>query len=82
MKPAAQSGRASRSCTMALVISSVTRPPESMMAWICFPIGVPRALWSRNMSPVEMCGIASSAARSFAWVPLPAPGGPSSTRII
>jgi hypothetical protein len=44
MKPGAQSGRASRSFTMALVMSSVTSPPESMMAWICFPSSVPRAL--------------------------------------
>ena len=52
-----------------------------MMAWTFLPISVPRALWSRNMSPVEMCGMASAAASSLACVPFPAPGGPSRMRI-
>src|SRR5271165_7202793 len=32
------------------------------------------------MSPVEMWGIAKSSRRRSAWVPLPAPGGPSRIR--
>src|SRR5689334_6543298 len=52
-----------------------------MIAWTFLPSSVPRALWSRNMSPVEMCGMRSSDASIFACVPLPAPGGPRRMRI-
>ena len=38
------------------------------------------AIAARNMSPVEMCGIPYSAATRFACVPLPAPGGPRTSR--
>src|SRR6266568_7288294 len=82
MKPFVTSGRASRSFTISLVMSSVTSPPASMIAWTFLPIGVPRALWSRNMSPVETWGTLSSEDRSFACVPLPAPGGPRRIRIM
>src|SRR5512137_1943211 len=82
MKPRATSGRESRSSTMAFVTPSGTSPPEAMMASTCLPSSVPRALWSRNMSPVEMWGICRSRDSSFACVPLPAPGGPSRMRII
>src|SRR5436189_1976692 len=34
------------------------------------------------MSPVAMCGTLKSSRRRSAWVPLPAPGGPSRMRFI
>src|ERR1700674_3481399 len=34
------------------------------------------------MSPVEMCGTPYAWASSLAWVPFPAPGGPTRMRII
>src|ERR1051325_5888868 len=43
------------------------------------PISVPFAIASRSMSPVAMCGMPTSAEMRFAWVPLPAPGGPRIT---
>src|SRR3954468_5827894 len=43
------------------------------------PISVSLAIASRSMSPVAMCGIPTSAEMRFAWVPLPAPGGPRMT---
>jgi len=32
---------------------------------------------ARSISPVEICGISYSLEMNWAWVPLPAPGGPS-----
>ena len=43
------------------------------------PSGVPCETLARKMSPVEIFGTARWAAMNSAWVPLPAPGGPTST---
>src|SRR4051794_7855345 len=40
------------------------------------PSAVPFETLARKMSPVEMAGILKCSATYFAWVPLPAPGGP------
>src|SRR5690242_7101633 len=45
------------------------------------PSGVPWATLARKMSPVEILGAARCAAMNSAWVPLPAPGGPTSTNL-
>src|SRR5436305_13235286 len=45
------------------------------------PSGVPWATFARKMSPVEILGTARCAAMNSAWVPLPAPGGPTSTSL-
>src|SRR3989449_6815667 len=47
-----------------------------------FPRSVPCATLWRKMLPVEMCGTPRYAASFAAWVPLPAPGGPSRTSLI
>jgi hypothetical protein len=44
------------------------------------PISVPALTDSRSMSPVEIFGMPRSFAKRSAWVPLPAPGGPSMIR--
>src|SRR5882724_10152921 len=46
------------------------------------PSSVPSLTWARRMSPVEMCGSWKSSRSRSAWVPLPAPGGPSRIRFI
>src|SRR6185295_7909325 len=43
------------------------------------PSGLPCATASRSMSPVEIAGTPRREASTTACVPLPAPGGPSST---
>ena len=78
-KPCTASGSASRSETIATVISSGTRSPASMYALACCPSSVLPLTLARKMSPVEMAGTPSLPAMICAWVPLPAPGGPSST---
>ena len=40
---------------------------------------VPSLTLARKMSPVEIFGTAKCDAMNCAWVPLPAPGGPTST---
>ena len=37
---------------------------------------MPSETLARKMSPVEIAGIPKCSATNFAWVPLPAPGGP------
>jgi hypothetical protein len=44
------------------------------------PTAVFAATASRSISPVEICGTPSFCTSSCAWVPLPAPGGPSMRR--
>ena len=39
-------------------------------------------MFSRKMSPVEMCGIPYAFAASLAKVPFPAPGGPKKIKFI
>src|SRR2546422_11170524 len=53
-----------------------------MYAFAFFPRSVPCATLCRKMSPVEMCGTPRYAASFAAWVPLPAPGGPSRTSLM
>src|SRR3954452_18481706 len=44
------------------------------------PSGVPWETFARKMSPVEIAGILKCSAMNFAWVTLPAPGGPMISR--
>src|SRR3989442_12990794 len=53
-----------------------------MYAFAFFPRSVPCATLCRKKLPVEMCGTPRYAASFAAWVPLPAPGGPSKTSLI
>src|SRR3954470_24881924 len=62
--------------TMRLVTSSGTYSPASMYRFASIPSGVPWDTLARKMSPVEIAGILKCSAMNFAWVPLPAPGGP------
>ena len=64
---------------MPITISSETSSPDSMTAFAFSPTGVPAFTAARSMSPVETWGIPRSSTSFAAWVPLPAPGGPSST---
>src|SRR3954452_17805574 len=61
---------------MRLVTSSGTYSPASMYFLASTPSGVPWDTLARKMSPVEIAGILKCSAMNFAWVPLPAPGGP------
>src|SRR3954468_1352363 len=61
---------------MRLVTSSGTYSPASMKRLASTPSGVPWDTLARKMSPVEIAGILKCSAMNFAWVPLPAPGGP------
>ncbi len=72
--------RRSRSVIMPMITSSGTSSPAFMYAVPPRPSSVPSATCARSMSPVEMCGRTKSACRRSAWVPLPAPGGPSRIR--
>src|SRR6218665_2336388 len=56
-KPWAQSGCAMRSLTRWMMMSSLTKDPESITALACRPSGVPALTAARSMSPVEVCGM-------------------------
>ena len=56
-KPLAQSGWAMRSLTRPMMMSSLTRPPESITFLAAMPSGVPALTAARSMSPVEICGM-------------------------
>src|SRR4051812_47401332 len=75
--PLAQSGCFSLSFTSPMMMSSETSWPASMTFFAATPSGVPALTAARSMSPVEICGMANFLRMKFAWVPLPAPGGPS-----
>src|SRR5512133_3176523 len=77
--PWAQSGWPSRSSIIATTTWSGTSSPESRYAWATSPSGVPSATLARRMSPVARCTSWNRVAIRSAWVPLPAPGGPSNT---
>src|SRR4051794_38814275 len=81
-KPSFASGCASRSRTIALVTSSGTRSPASMYFLAIRPSSVPPDTLARKMSPVEIFGMVKFSAMNSAWVPLPAPGGPTSTSLM
>ena len=70
----------SRSRTIPIITSSLTSSPRAMIALARLPISVPLCTASRRMSPVEIFGIPRLRANCSAWVPLPAPGGPSMIR--
>ena len=81
-KPPLQSGRVIRSRIISTITSSGTSSPRFMYSLACLPSGVPRLTSSRRMSPVEIWGMPWSWVRKSAWVPLPLPGGPKSSRFI
>src|SRR4029079_1561338 len=81
-KPETASGSSIRLRTMRLVTSSGTYSPASMYRLASTPSGVPWDTLARKMSPVEIAGILKCSATNFAWVPLPAPGGPMISRRI
>ena len=62
--------------------TSGTRSPRSMMSLTRLPRGEREATASRNMSPVESCGMPKRLAILVACVPFPAPGGPNRTSLI
>ena len=76
-KPLAQSAWAMRSLTRPMMMSSLTRPPESMTFLAARPSSVPALTAARNMSPVEIWGMPNFWQRNAACVPLPAPGAPN-----
>ena len=53
-----------------------------MYFFASLPSGVPWLTLARKMSPVEIFGTAKCDAMNCAWVPFPAPGGPTSTSLI
>src|SRR5262249_30758609 len=65
-----------RLATIFRTSESGTSSPRAMIGLACSPRGVPFAMLSRSMSPVERCGTPYLRASSFACVPFPAPGGP------
>ena len=66
---------------MPITTLSGTSSPASMYFLASRPIWVWFLTAERRMSPVEMWGIPYSATMRPAWVPLPAPGGPSRMRL-
>ncbi len=59
------------------MMSSDTSAPLSITFFAASPSGVPALTAARSMSPVEICGMPYASRMNAAWVPLPAPGGPS-----
>src|SRR5262249_24569878 len=77
--PICASAAVVRSRTTPIMTSSGTSWPASMIWRAWSPSGVPRAAASRSTSPVEISGQPRSSASRRPCVPLPTPGGPSST---
>src|SRR6476469_7809064 len=63
-------------------MSSETSFPDLITSWTSSASGVPSVFISRNISPVDTCGIPFRTCKSLAWVPLPAPGAPIRTIIL
>src|SRR5215210_6727725 len=61
------------------MVASSTSSPDAMIPFTFCPSAVPELTASRSISPVEIAGTPSWLASRVAWVPLPAPGGPSRT---
>ena len=59
-----------------------TSRPASMIALTRVPSALPEATAARSMSPVASCTRPCVCSSRFAWVPLPAPGGPRRIRFI
>src|SRR3954451_18387089 len=79
-KPSAASSLCRRSMTTPVMTSSGTRSPASMKVLACLPRSVPSLTAARSMSPVDRYRRGKSWRRRLAWVPFPAPGGPSRMR--
>src|SRR5215217_3995158 len=83
-KPSSRNPSSPSSSTLSRIIaitrSSGTSPPPSMCSLACRPRSVPSSTCSRSRSPVPMYGSPKSSVSREAWVPLPAPGGPSRIR--
>ena len=71
-----------RSSTILYVTSSEISLPDAMMACTSRASGVSSVFISRNISPVEICGIPRRSCKSRACVPFPAPGAPINTMIL
>src|ERR1019366_9534859 len=82
IRPRACWGAAIVSRMIPMITSSGTRSPRSYAALALRPSGVRAAIDARITSPVEIFGMPRSAAIRSPCVPLPEPGGPSSTTII
>ena len=82
INPFLQSSFLRRSSTISRTTSSLTSPPASIIAFTFFPSSVWFLMFSRKISPVEICGILYSSATSAASVPFPAPGGPRKIKFI
>src|SRR5665811_1131966 len=80
--PRSASGASSRSSSMPTVSSSGTSSPRSMYPPAESPSGLPSRAAARKRSPVATRGSPRWRARTWAWVPFPAPGAPSRTRIL
>src|SRR3954447_6818085 len=80
-KPPSVSDGASRSRITPMMTSSGTRSPRSMYSLACLPRSVPSLTAWRSMSPVATYASEKSSWRRSAWVPFPAPGGPSRMRL-
>src|SRR3954465_13515515 len=80
-KPSSVSDSASRSRITPMMTSSGTRSPRSMYSFACLPRSVCSLTALRSMSPVATYASGKSSWRRSAWVPLPAPGGPSRMRL-
>src|SRR3990172_4145393 len=77
--PFSQSFSLSRSATRSMINGSGTNSPRRIYSEACLPSTLCSATALRRISPVEICGAANFSSSNFAWVPLPAPGGPSNT---
>src|SRR4029450_3474032 len=62
-----------------MTMSSGTRSPRSMYSSPALPSSVPLATSSRSRSPVAILARSKWSAIRVAWVPLPAPGGPTTS---
>jgi len=81
-KPLSQSSFVNLSLTIPIVTSSGTNWPLSIYLFASIPKGVFSFMFALNISPVDIWGIENFLLINFAWVPLPAPGGPNKiTRI-
>src|SRR5580658_3726106 len=64
-----------------MTTSSGTRPPAAILATRSAG-SLPSAFAARSMSPVDTWGIPHLPQMTLAWVPFPAPGGPTNTSLI
>src|ERR1700712_1616198 len=79
-KPSLASSASSASRITPMISSSGTRLPASMCALAWRPSSVPSLTAARRMLPVAKYGRPKSCVIRSAWVPWPAPGGPTRMR--